>query len=109
MTTAAKWARRGPVIASHVLLWVMVALLVFTGTALWVVIMTMLLVVTFGFTALLMGSTYEEHSKIVSRRTLEEVVDLYLRELDNPAPDYTMRGIYREWLREFVPEYTAEK
>lgn len=46
---------------------------------------------------------------VINGRTLEEVVDLYLRELDNPAPDFSMRQIYRQWMREFVPEYTAQK
>jgi len=44
---------------------------------------------------------------VINGRTLEEVVDLYLRELENPAVDSTMREIYRDWMREFVPHYTA--
>lgn len=47
--------------------------------------------------------------KTVHGQTLEEVVDLYLRELDNPAPDISMRTVYRQWMREFVPEFTAER
>ena len=54
-------------------------------------------------------SRFRPRPRVVNGRTLEEVVDLYLRELDNPAPDYTMRRIYREWMREFVPEFAAEK
>jgi len=35
------------------------------------------------------------------------VVDLYLRERDNPAPGAAIRDHYRRWLREFVLEFTA--
>lgn len=33
---------------------------------------------------------------------LAEVVHQYLSELDNPAPDFGMRGVYRGWMRELA-------
>lgn len=33
---------------------------------------------------------------------LATVVRRYLAELDNPAPDFTMRRVYRDWMRELV-------
>lgn len=47
--------------------------------------------------------------RTISGRTLEEIVREYLAELDNPAPDYTMRQIYRDWMREFVGAPGAPK
>lgn len=44
----------------------------------------------------------KEEPKTVSGRTLEEVVTEYLAELDNPAPDFSMRQVYRDWMRELV-------
>ena len=41
----------------------------------------------------------------VTGHTLVEVVDRYLRELDNPAPDYGQRAMYREWMRELVDQH----
>lgn len=38
----------------------------------------------------------------INESTLDEVVRKYLRELNNPAPDPTMRDVYREWMGEFV-------
>jgi len=46
---------------------------------------------------------------IIDGYTLEEVVDLYLRELENPAVDINLREFYRGWMRKFVPYYTAGK
>lgn len=44
----------------------------------------------------------EETARRINGSTLEEVVKEYLKELDNPAPDFTMRQIYRRWMGEFV-------
>jgi len=44
----------------------------------------------------------------VSGHTLVEIVDMYLRELANTkAPDYVLRQIYREWMRESVDAHSA--
>jgi hypothetical protein len=34
------------------------------------------------------------------RDAWREIVRRYLAELENPAPDYTMRRIYRDWMRD---------
>jgi hypothetical protein len=34
--------------------------------------------------------------------TLEELVKLYLAELANPSPDWSMRVLYRKWMAEKV-------
>lgn len=44
-----------------------------------------------------------------SGRTLVQVVDEYLAELDNPAPDYQMRQIYREWMAELVEMHREQE
>ena len=38
----------------------------------------------------------------INGKTLDEVVTDYLGELDNPAANYAMRQIYRDWMAEFV-------
>ncbi len=43
-----------------------------------------------------------EPDETINGHTLHEVVARYLAELDNPAPDYGMRQVYRDWMREFV-------
>lgn len=39
---------------------------------------------------------------VIDNHTLEQVVARYLDEMDNPAPDFSMRQIYRRWMRAFV-------
>lgn len=39
---------------------------------------------------------------LVAGRTIVDLMDEYLSELDNPAPDYGMRNVYRDWMREMV-------
>lgn len=43
-----------------------------------------------------------KETKRINGHTLEEVVARYLRELDNPAPDYNMRAIYLEWMIDYT-------
>lgn len=45
----------------------------------------------------------------INGHTLHEVVARYLPELDNPAPDYGMRQVYRDWMREFVHDVPVRR
>ena len=40
--------------------------------------------------------------RVINGHTLEVVVRRYLAELDNPAPDFRQRDMYRKWMAEFV-------
>ncbi len=42
-------------------------------------------------------------------QNLANAVDEYLKEVDNPAPDYSYRGLLRERLREKLAKYQGEK
>ncbi len=59
--------------------------------------------------AQIIHAAIDDHLKSEGWVELREAADRYIRELDNPAPDYTMRMVHRREIREALRRVRGEK